>query len=167
MKKEGPFAVVRDSSGRIAHRQLDQGNPKKNWRHFARLSTNNGLDLFEVMVKIARGEPLQSEMTLPTGEVVQTAPQVPPPAVQLAAAKEVFEFIHGKAVAATEVIRAEEETQQLERLRAMSDMELMLMLERGDEEGELIVEPAEQEPAEQEPASAEIFAYDPDAEDEG
>lgn len=158
MKKEGPFAVVRDSSGRVSHRHLDQGNPKRNWRHYARLYTNNGMDVFEIMVKIAKGEALHSEMTLPTGEVVQTAPQIPPPAVQLAAAKEVFEFIHGKAVAATEVIRAEEETQQLERLRAMSDRELLLMLERGDEEGELIEEPSKKG------TYPETFAYDPDAE---
>lgn len=160
MKKEGAFAVIRDANGRITHRQLDQGRPKHNWRHYARLQTNNGMDMFEVMVRVARGEALQTTITLPTGEKVLSEPHVPPAAVQVQAAKDVFELIHGKAVAATEVIKAEEESQQLERLRSLSDRELLALLdEAGITEGEIV-----EDPALPHSTAPEVLQYDPEEE---
>jgi hypothetical protein len=154
MKKEGPFAVIRDAEGRIVHRQLDKGGPRKNWRQYARLMTNDGMDMFEKMVSIAKGEAFQTTITLPTGEKMLSEPMIPPLSVQKEAAKDVFELLHGKAVAATEVVKAEEEAKELERVRAMSDDELYRLLERGTEEA-VIVEALE--------AGEEVeqYAYDP------
>lgn len=162
MKKEGAFAVIRDSQGRIVHKQLDQGRPKHNWRHYARLQTNNGMDMFEALVRIARGEALQTSIKLPTGETVMSEPQVPPAAVQMQAAKEVFELIHGKAVAATEVIKAEEESQQLERIRSLSDRELLALLDETGEvtDGEIVEDPAL--PPSTATAPPEVLQYDPE-----
>jgi hypothetical protein len=154
MKKEGPFAVVRDKDGRVVHRQMDQKGHRKNWRHWARLVTNDGLNQFEKMVAIAEGRAFQTEITLPTGEKVLSEPMVPPLSVQKEAAKDVFEFLHGKAVAATEVVKAEEEAKELERIRSMSDAELYRLLERGTEDAEVI----EDEPA------PETHPYDPSEE---
>lgn len=155
MKKEGPFAIIRDKDGRVVHRQLDQQGPRKNWRQYARLMTNDGLDMFQKMVSIAKGEAFQTEITLPTGEKMLSEPMIPPLSVQKEAAKDVFELIHGKAVAATEVVKAEEEAKELERVRAMSDDELYRLLERGTEEAVLIEAGDE----------VEQYAYDP-SEDE-
>lgn len=151
MKKEGPFAIIRDKDGRVVHRQLDQKGPKKNWRQYARLMTNDGLDMFQKMVSIARGEAFQTEIVLPTGEKMLSEPMIPPISVQKEAAKDVFEFLHGKAVAATEVVKAEEEARELERVRAMSDQELYRLLERGTEDAE-VVEVGDE---------VEQYAYDP------
>jgi hypothetical protein len=116
MKKEGPFAIIRDKDGRVVHRQIDQQGPRKNWRQYARLMTNDGLDMFQKMVSIAKGEAFQTEITLPTGEKMLSEPMIPPLSVQKEAAKDVFELIHGKAVAATEVVKAEEEAKEIERV---------------------------------------------------
>jgi hypothetical protein len=158
MKKEGPFAVVRDKDGRVTHRQMDQKGPRKNWRHWARLMTNDGLNQFEKMVAISEGRAFQTEITLPTGEKVLSEPQVPPLAIQHQAALDVFELIHGKAVAATEVVKAEEEAKELERVRAMSDAELMRFLQKGSEEAVIVVE---DEPALE---TVETHNYDPEEE---
>ena len=131
MKKEGPFAIIRDKDGRVVHRQIDQQGPRKNWRQYARLMTNDGLDMFQKMVSIAKGEAFQTEITLPTGEKMLSEPMIPPLSVQKEAAKDVFELIHGKAVAATEVVKAEEEAKEIERVRAMSDDELYRQFLRG------------------------------------
>lgn len=155
MKKEGPFAVIRDAEGRIVHRQLDKGGPRKNWRQYARLMTNDGMDMFEKMVSIAKGEAFQTTITLPTGEKMLSEPMIPPLSVQKEAAKDVFELLHGKAVAATEVVKAEEEAKELERVRAMSDDELYRLLERGTEEA-VLIEAGEE---------VEQYAYDPTEEE--
>jgi len=151
-KKEGPFAVVRDEGGRIKYKQLDQKGPRKNWRHWARLMTNDGMNQFEKMVAISEGRAFQTEVTLPTGEKMLSEPMIPPIAVQHAASLDLFELLHGKAVAATEVVKAEEEAKELERVRAMSDDELYRLLERGTEEA-VLVESAEPE--------METMPYDP------
>ena len=156
MKKEGPFAVVRDAEGRVTHRQVDQKGPRKNWRHWARLMTNDGMNQFEKMVAISEGRAFQTTITLPTGEKVLSEPMVPPLSVQKEAAKDVFEFLHGKAVAATEVVKAEEEAKELERVRAMSDDELYRLLERGTEEAVIVEAPVEPE--------MEQLPYDPEVE---
>lgn len=137
IEKNGPFAVVRDSKGNIVHKQLDKGSKKENWKHVARLVTNNGMDMLEKLISIGRGEVQQTTFTLPTGETMLTEPLVPPISDQRQAAKDVFEFIHGKAVAATEVVRAESEAEQMARLQSMSDDELR-RLAAGIEDAELV-----------------------------
>ncbi len=131
-EKSGPFAVLRDAEGRIVHKQLDKGTPRRNWKHYARLKTNDGADMLDVMVAIARGEPFQVEVTMPTGEKMLSEPQVPNATQRHTAAKDVFEFIHGKAPVATEVRKADEEASAVEQLRALSDEELERYLERAE-----------------------------------
>ncbi len=159
MAKEGPYAVIRDEDGRVVHKHLDKKGPRKNWKHWARLVTNNGMNQFEKMVAISEGRAFQTEITLPTGEKVLSEPMIPPLAIQHQAALDVFELLHGKAVAATEVVKAEEEAKELERVRAMSDAELYRLLERGTEDAEL-VEDTDEEPA------LESHPYDPSEGDE-
>lgn len=152
MEKSGPFAVVRDAEGRIVHRHLDRGGPRKNWKHYARLRSNDGADMLDIIERIARGEAMQTEVTLPTGEKVLSEPQVPNVSTMLEAAKSYFEFVHGKAVAATEVVKAEEEAEAMARLKSMSDEELERLV-RVEEEAQLV-------DGEPEPALQDFAPYD-------
>jgi hypothetical protein len=92
----------------------------KNWREDLRQQTKNGAELHRILLSLARGEAWQA--TLPGGMV--SAPILPSADVRLRAAMFLEEQLFGKAVAQTEVTRAEQEAKELESIRALTDDEL-------------------------------------------
>jgi len=133
------YVVLREESGRAVTRVIAAGTKKETFRALLNRVTGNGAKLYENLLNIANGEP--HVYVLPDGR--QSEPVVPSIETQRAANKDLIEFLHGKAVAQTEVVKAEEEAQQVEQLRAMSDDELWAIANRkvkelrnGDEHGE-------------------------------
>ena len=121
IEHRGSFVVLRDASGRDVEKVLDRGeSTRETWRQMLRKMTDNGIEQFTILREISRGTPFVAR--LPDGR--ETEPQVPTLETQRQAAKDLIEFMHGKAVAQTEVMKAEEEAQAMEQIRALSDEEL-------------------------------------------
>lgn len=122
VEQRGKYAVLRDSNGKLRTKVAgDITKTRTTWRAFVRKLTNNGEDQFEVLIKLSKGEPIQYKHPT-TGEIAVAVPGVE---VMRQAAKDVIEFLHGKAVAQTEVSKAEEEAVHQEKLRALSDQQLL------------------------------------------
>lgn len=104
---------------------MEKSRPK-NWREDLRQQTKNGAELHRIMLSLARGEAWQA--SLPDGKI--SAPMIPSGDVRLRAAMFLEEQLFGKAVAQTEVTRAEQEAKELEAIRALTDDELAAEAER-------------------------------------
>ena len=117
---QGEVLVERDSEGTITRRASppERGMPPlRNWRRQVRQMTDNGIDAFKVLINIMNGTP--QKVQLPDGrESDRITPSIE---TQRAAAKDIIEFINGKAVAQTEVMHAEKEAEDVEQYQAMSD----------------------------------------------
>lgn len=135
-KERNGAIVAHDPEGRMVGRVFtkDFKTPRASWRAALRQLTDNGNDLYAVLLNIARGVPYSAQ--LPDGR--KTEPVVPSIESMRQAAKDLIEFLDGKAVPQTEVIKAEEQSSELERLRAMSDEDLLRVIE-----GELVKGPPE------------------------
>lgn len=120
LSKEGKHAVLRDSAGNVVTRVRSKGSEREDWRSILRRMTNNGQDQFTRIIEIAGGQPFVA--SLPDGRTSE--PIVPPIMAQLQAAQFLLEMQHGKAVAQTEMRKAEAETRLVEQFRALSDAEL-------------------------------------------
>lgn len=107
-----PFKVVTDA--------LKEAQPdlRGNWRQ--RLRAKIGDRLEEILLELAEGRAWVP--TLPDGQI--TDPVVPSSDVRLRAALALKELMDGKAVPQTEIVKAEQEAQDLEAVRALSDAEL-------------------------------------------
>lgn len=115
------ISVARNAQGQpIAH----SNNPKRKlaWREVLGKLTGNGTDLLAKMHAIANGEIFTPVGTDRDGREFQ--PMVPTIEQQLHAQQMLWEYLHGKAVAQTEVVKASEAADELERLKALSDDEL-------------------------------------------
>lgn len=117
---EGRWAVLRDSKGEIVAKTPDKGNDTKNWRSVLRKITDGGQMPMLVLAEIARGEVFIPK--LPDGS--EGEPQVPGTMARLTAAQLLHEQLYGKAVAQTEIVKAEEETKLQAQVQALSDSEL-------------------------------------------
>lgn len=117
---EGRWAVLRDSQGNIVEKTLNKHNEKENWRNLMKKMTNGGQLPFTVAIEIAQGTPFVPE--LPDG--TRGEPQVPNASTRLVAAQWLHEQMFGKAVAQTEIVKAEEETKLQSQVAALSDAEL-------------------------------------------
>lgn len=124
--KQGNILVARDKEGRVLEKVLskDPKTTRETWRVMLRRMTNDSEDLLGKLVSIANGEPFVG--VLKDGR--ETEPVIPSIESQRAAATELLHMLHGKPVTQTEVIKAEEQTKELDRLRAMSDAELDIEL---------------------------------------
>jgi hypothetical protein len=117
---QGEVLVERDSEGTITRKASppERGMPAlPNWRRQVRQMTNNGLDAYRVLINIMNGQP--QKIQLPDGRESDWV--VPTIETQRAAAKDIAEFLNGKAVAQTEVMKAEMEAEDTEQYRALSD----------------------------------------------
>ena len=134
LERQSQRLVVRDAETKevLSAVILPRDAARKTWRSFLKRLTNNGEDLFVVLHNIATGIP--QEVTLTDGRVALKLPSFE---VRRQAALDLLEFMHGKAVAQTEVVKAEEQTQELAQIEAMSVDELKAIaapfLERGDD----------------------------------
>lgn len=95
-------------------------NEREDWRAMLRRLTNNGQDQFERMVSISRGEPFTAKLE----DGRESEPLVPSIMAQFTAGQFILEQLHGKAVAQTEMRKAEAETKLVEQFRSMSNKEL-------------------------------------------
>lgn len=122
----GSLVILRDESGKAIHKVLggDGVKPKVTARAALRKLTNNGLDLYLRLYDISMGK--AHVVKLDDGR--ETEPMVPSIDVQRQAAKDLIEFMHGKAVAQTEIIKADEQHAEQEQLQAMSDDQLWALV---------------------------------------
>lgn len=119
--------TVRDEDGKVISRVLRKKDEssRTSWRNALRQMTNNGQDLYLILYNIAKGTPYIPR--LEDGREMEAI--IPSIEAQRQAAKDLIEFLDGKAVQQTEVVKAEEQTKELDRLRAMSDEDLLKIIE--------------------------------------
>lgn len=128
LNRQGNAMVVRDADQPtrpvVAAQILPKDAARKTWRSFLKRLTNNGEDLFANIHNIAQGQPFS--VTLPDGTMSE--PRIPTPEVRLQANMHLLEFLFGKAVAQTEVVKAEEQSQEIAQIEAMSDADLKALV---------------------------------------
>jgi hypothetical protein len=120
---QGPVLVKRDENNRVVGRATMPAMMRPNlthWRKLARDCTDNGMDMLRVLINIANGHPQKTK--LPDG--TESDWVVPSIETQRTAAKDVFEFMHGKAVAATEMMKVEQDAEDLAQYTALSDADI-------------------------------------------
>ena len=121
--RQGNALVERDENNRVV--RVVKGHPAlpvtKNWRRLVREATDDGYEMFTILMNIARGSPFKVQNPDDPNAFSWETPTVE---VQRQAAKDVIEFLHGKAVAQTEVVNAEKEAEDLAQLTALTDEQL-------------------------------------------
>lgn len=121
MVQQGSFVVLRDEQNRPIAKQLVVKTDNRTWREALKKLTNDGADIHEVLYNLAMGTP--QVVKLEDGR--ESEPIVPSPEVRRAAAMDLHRIMHGKEVAETEVIKAEEEAHKMRALSAMSDHDIL------------------------------------------
>lgn len=101
---------------------------EKTWRAQLRELTGNGQRLFQTLYNLSEGQPIVHR--LPDGRTSE--PIVPSPEVMRGAATDLLHMLHGKPVAQTEVTKAEEDAGRMLQVQAMSDEELLRIIEGGE-----------------------------------
>jgi hypothetical protein len=114
----GQLATIRKALVESAHPDLRKA---KSWREDLayRVGPNNQ-KLNKILLELAEGIPYQVEL----GDGMLSAPIVPTPDVRLRAAMYLDEKLNGKAVAQTEIRKAEEEERERAAVRALTEDEL-------------------------------------------
>lgn len=112
------LATIRQALAEAASPELRKA---KSWREdlSARLGKNNR-KLHEILISLAEGIPYQVELA----DGLMSSPIVPTPDVRLRAAMYLDEKLNGKAVAQTEIRKAEEEERERASIKALSEDEL-------------------------------------------
>lgn len=120
VSRQGNKLVLRDANGKIVSAAARPARQSpETWRRFLLRVTDNGQLIYERLVDLALGKPFRIEK--PDGSVVAETPTFE---VQRAAAMNLLEMMHGKAVAQTEVVKAEKEAVKDAQLRSMSTAQL-------------------------------------------
>lgn len=118
---QGDALVKRDEAGSVVAKAAPlAGSVVKNFRSQLRQVTNGGLDQLATLHAISQGLPWRAQ--LPDGQ--HTDWIVPTTAERMAASQLLWEYMHGKAVAQTEVLKAEHEAEDVAQYRALSDEQL-------------------------------------------
>jgi len=120
IKKQGNHLVARDASGRVLGKITDAKMSRESWRRLLRKVTNNMEDQWSKLLSISRGEPFT--VKLPDGR--QSEPVVPSIDAQMHASVELLHMVYGRPVPQTDVVQAEEASQEVERVQALTDAEL-------------------------------------------
>lgn len=124
---QGGVLVERDEKGTVTKRTvpLSPAAPKVvSWRAQMRQLNRGGIDTLARLQNIANGVPQRSQVTEDDGTVKYTEWVVPSVSEQRQALQFLAEFQLGKAVAQTEVLKAESEADEHAQLSAMSDAAL-------------------------------------------
>lgn len=108
-----PFGLITE-----AVKDANPGKLSGNWQQ--RFRRKYGDTLEEILMDLAQGRAWIP--TLPDGSV--SAPVIPSSDVRLRAALALKEMVDGRAVPQTEIVKAEQESRDLEAVRALSDAEL-------------------------------------------
>ena len=129
---QGGVLVARDEKGSIVATQtietrgMSPARKKETWRTAMRRMTNDGLDQMRVLHDLSHG--VAYKVTLPDGR--ESEPIIPTPEVRRAAAIDLLHMMHGKPVAQTEVVRAEQEAEDAVQYAALSDEQLEAAMEQ-------------------------------------
>jgi hypothetical protein len=131
--REGNKVV--DATPMKMHEDLAKGRSRvpstiksETWRSAMRRLTKDGAELHQVLYNLAMGSVQVVE--LPDGRVSE--PIIPSPEVRRAAAVDLLHMLHGKPVAQTEVVKAEQEAEDAKQYAALSDEQLeKLLMESG------------------------------------
>lgn len=115
------FIVLRGEDGKAIKRVLKGDTPKATIRQAVKSISNNCLDYYLILDDIAKGRP--RAVVLPDGRIGE--PLVPTLQMSLVASTTLIELIQGKAVAQTEVEKAEASAIIMDQLHAMSDAQLL------------------------------------------
>jgi hypothetical protein len=128
--------VLRDETGRLVRSKPAEplvtiAMPKaKNWRAaIRRVVGADGEELWTILLSLARGEVIVPNYKDPDGTVRQGTPMVPSPEVRRAAAVDLAQFLVGKPVAQTEVMKSEEQAEEMSQLAALSDEQIAAKME--------------------------------------
>ncbi len=92
------------------------GRKIENWRHWLRTKTNNGSELHEILLELARGKPKTVELLDGRQTVI-----IPTAETMARCAIHLDEMLHGKAVTQNEQQRAEREAGAMAAVQALSD----------------------------------------------
>lgn len=131
---QGQHLTVRDESGKLvrgeegkvlAAKKPPHNANKETWRKSVSRLTDDGRVLHRVLMDLALGNAY--EPTLPDGRKAE--PVVPSPEVRRASAVDLLHMLHGKPVAQTEVMRSEQEAQDMMQYSAMTDEQLRAIIE--------------------------------------
>lgn len=113
--------VVREKDGTQKARFYgDISKKKTTLREYARKVTDNCFAQIDILHAISTMQPFIIE--LPDGR--QSPPIIPTVENARQASKDLIELVHGKAPNQLDVLKAEEEAQLIEQIRALSDKEL-------------------------------------------
>ena len=121
--------VVRDETGRLVNTKPAEPfatvieMPKaKNWRAAIRRQVGgDGSSIWETWFDLMQGKVFVPTHKDANGIVHEGEPMVPSFEVRRAAARDLAEFAFGKPVAQTEIVKAEEESEVMAQLTALSD----------------------------------------------
>lgn len=119
--EQGGTLVVRDEDNKVVSKARPLGPAAKqveSWRSQMRRINNGGMDTLLRIANIANGNPVRSYNP---DDGTHTDWMVPTISEQLNAAQFLAEFQLGKAVAQTEVMKAEEQANDQAQYAAMSD----------------------------------------------
>ncbi len=111
--------MLRDKLGRLlpgTGPTLNAGRKPENWRAWLRKETNNGAEIHQILLDLARGKPKTVELLDGRQTVI-----IPTAEVMARCAIHVDEMIHGKAVTQNEQQRAEREAGAMAAVQALSD----------------------------------------------
>lgn len=136
--KQGPHVTIRGPNGEITKKVTLLSEDKSSWRAALKRLTGNGKSLYEAMYNLAMGVPIVHRLS--DGRVSE--PVCPSPEVMFRAQQALIEMMHGKAVAQSEVSKAEEDERLRDSFKAMSEAELWAMLEKRRKEFSATAEPA-------------------------
>ena len=124
LTQQGRTLVARDEKDNpVQALALEQPVSKKTWRKALKELTNDGADIHVVLMNLAKGVPIVHRFG-----GMESEPIIPSPEVMRAAAMDLHRIMHGKEVAETEVIKAEEEAAKAQQLAAYSTQELLAKL---------------------------------------
>lgn len=121
--------VLRDETGRLVKTKPVEPfatvieMPKaKNWRAAIRRQVGgDGSAIWETWFDLMQGKVFTPRHVDADGTVHEGEPMVPSFEVRRAAARDLAEFAFGKPVAQTEIVKAEEESETMAQLNALSD----------------------------------------------
>ena len=132
--------VLRDSNGRIVSgsgplnpegRGAGAKEHSRSFRKYLRDKTGtSGEKMWDVLIDIALGRAWIPEVRHPDGTISYGIPQVPSSTDRRMAAQAVLEHMHGRAVPESEIMRAEEASEEMQKIRAMRDEDLLKEIER-------------------------------------
>lgn len=127
--QQGPHVVARNEDGSIARKENGEQvraycppntQNKETIRKAITRLTNGGEHLIVKMLNLSAGNPIK----VPSIDGQEHEPIIPTAEVQLAATRDLLDRAFGKAVAQTEVLKAEVEAEDMAQYAAMSDEQL-------------------------------------------